>query len=204
MSIIENQRINKDSFNTPVVIVAGGASLMDEPNCDNYRDMLRELMQGFKGTIISGGTTAGIPGLVGEVKSELEKSGRLDFELIGYLPKNLPDMTIKSTAYDCFYETDSDHFSVLEVLTYWSDIVLSGIDPKEVLLIGIEGGPIAAMEYRIALSLGAKVALLANSGRAASDLLQDEAWSSHPNLVLLSEEPVSIRALIHPPAGHAQ
>lgn len=199
MSIIEDQRINKDSFKTPVVIVAGGASLMGEPNCGNYRDMLRELMHGFKGTIISGGTTAGIPGLVGEVKSELEKSGKLDFELIGYLPKNLPDVTIKSTAYNCFCETDSDHFSVLEVLSYWCDIVRSGIDPKEVLLIGIEGGPIAAMEYRIALSLGAKVALLANSGRAIADLLQDEAWKNHPNLSLLSEGHDSLQTLVNEP-----
>ncbi len=59
-------RINHDKkFKTPVVIVAGGASMMDKSKVDHYSQCLREVMNGFTGTIISGGTDAGIPGLAG-------------------------------------------------------------------------------------------------------------------------------------------
>lgn len=174
---------DKEPFKTPIVIVAGGASLMDKTKTETYRDYFREMMQGYTGTIISGGTTAGIPGIVGDVKLELEKQSVLDFSLIAYLPRELPANATKSVAYDSFYETDSDHFSVLEILCYWCDLVCCGIQPSDIVLVGIDGGDIAAMEYRIALSLGAKVTILANSGRAASELLEDKFWKTHRNLV---------------------
>jgi len=178
-------RKRKEPFKTPVVIVAGGASRMDETKTDKYLEYIRELMQGFSGTIISGGTTAGIPGLVGQVKAEMQKQTPVDFDLLAYLPEYLPKEAAKSTAYDHFYETACDHFSVIEVLSYWCDLVDNGIHPKDVILVGIEGGVIASMEYRIALSLGAKVALVANSGRAVDNLLQDETWKNHRNLMVL-------------------
>ena len=181
---LELHKIQKEPFKTPVVIVAGGASLMDKAKTETYRDYLRKMIQGFTGTIISGGTTAGIPGLVGEVKEELEKPRTLDFDLVGYLPRMLPTNAAKSKAYDIFCETDSDHFSVLEILSYWCDLVCSGIHPSDVVLVGIDGGDIAAMEYRIALSLGAKVHILANSGRAASQLVEDNFWKNHRNLTV--------------------
>jgi hypothetical protein len=179
---LELHRTQKEPFKTPVVIIAGGASLMDKTEMETYRNYFRKMMHGFTGTIISGGTTAGIPGLVGEVKEALEKQQTLDFNLVGYLPGMLPTNAAKSKAYDIFCETDSDHFSVLEILSYWCDLVCSGIHPSGVVLVGINGGKIAAMEYRIALSLGAKVKILANSGRAANELLEDKYWKTHQNL----------------------
>ena len=180
---LELRKTRKELFEAPVVIVAGGASLMDKAKTETYRGYFRKMMHGFTGTIISGGTTAGIPGLVGEVKEELEKQRTLDFDLVGYLPRMLPTNAAKSKAYDIFCETDSNHFSVQEILNYWCDLVCSGIHPSDVLLVGIDGGDIAAMEYRIALSLGAKVTIIANSGRAASELFEDKFWKSHRNLI---------------------
>ncbi len=179
---IDQYRIHKEPFKTPVLIVAGGASLMDKTKTETYRNYFREIMRGFKGTVISGGTNAGIPGLVGEVKAELEKHSKLGFTLIAYLPKELPPNAEKSIIYDSFQKTESNHFSVLEILCYWSDLIGNGINPADVILLGIEGGNIASMEYRIALSIGAKVNIVANSGRAASELLEDKFWKSHRNL----------------------
>jgi len=42
-----------------------------------------------------------------------------------------------------------------QVLRNWSDILAAGIDPRDVLLPGLGGGSLAAIEYRIALGLGA-------------------------------------------------
>lgn len=194
---IKEAHAGKEPMKIPIVILAGGASLMDEVKVDAYRQCIRELMAGFKGTIISGGTTAGIPGLVGEVKAELEKMGPVAFDLIGYLPKNIPSYEAKSKGYDKFYETDSNKFSILEAFYYWADIILSGINPSEVILFGINGGKISMLEYLIALSLGAKVCLLTNSGRSADELLQDKDWNNSPNLVKLHEDPRSFREVLN-------
>ena len=194
---LKQRRIKKEPFKTPLVIVAGGASLMDKTKITQYQDYIRELMHNFRGTIISGGTTAGIPGLVGEIKSELEKQSSLDFELIAYLPHKIPVDAIKSRAYDLFYETDSDHFSVLDILSCWCDLVGSGISPADVILIGIEGGSIASMEYQIALSLGAKVALVVNTGRASSDFILDKTSTAQSNLLQLPKDPLTVWALVN-------
>ncbi len=189
---LENHRTQKEPFKAPVFIVAGGASLMDKTQAGTFHDILRGMMSGFSGTIISGGTVAGIPGLVGEVKAEFQTKAPVAFKLIAYLPKYLPGDAKKSVAYDWFYETDSDKFSVFEILSYWCDIVSGGIQPADVILAGFEGGIISALEYRIALSLGAKVGVFAHSGRAASAILNDNFWKDHRNLLVLPNEIISL------------
>jgi len=194
---LEIFNIRKEPFKTPVVIVAGGASLMDESKANDYRDYIRELMHNFNGTLISGGTTAGIPGMVGQVKAEMQKQAPVDFELIAYLPENMPDNAVKSSAYDRFYKTDSGDFSALDILVCWADLINDGINPADVILIGIDGGEIATLEYRIALSLGAKVGLVLNSGRAVSNFLQEKTWKNHPNLLQLPKDPLTVWALVN-------
>ncbi len=190
-------RIKKESFKTPVVIVAGGASFMDISKLKEYRGYISEIMHDFKGTIISGGTTAGIPGLVGQVKAELEKIAPLNFNLEAYLPENLPHDAVRSPAYDRFHETSSNDFSALDILVCWADLIGNNILPEDVILIGIDGGKIATMEYQIALSLGAKVALVAYSGRAVSDFLLDKAWKNHRNLLQLPNDSLTVWALVN-------
>jgi hypothetical protein len=199
-NFLEDKRIRKEPYKIPVIILAGGASLMDETMKETYRECFRKFLRGFNGTIISGGTTAGVPGLAGEVKHEMQKQSSVDFDLIAYLPGKLPPHAIRSAAYDHFYETDSDDFSVLDILSYWCDLVGGGIPPAEVVLVGIDGGSIASMEYRIALSLGAKVSIVAHSGRAADDFLQDKSWNNHPNLMQITGGPITVgrlRRLFH-------
>ena len=170
---------------------------MEKEKVINYKEYMEELMTGFQGTIISGGTTAGIPGLVGDVKASMKKRMDIGFDLVAYLPENLPDDAMRSNAYDTFYETGASGFSALEILTYWADIASSGISPSEVILIGIGGGEIAMMEYRIALSLGAKVCLISHSGRAVFDFLSDKEWRGHPNLIEVPNDPKTIWALVN-------
>jgi hypothetical protein len=194
-SFMETHRIRKEPFQTPVIIVAGGASLMEEWKCEQYSEYICELELDFNGTIISGGTTAGIPGLVGKEKVKRQKY--IKFELLAYLPKKLPGDAVKSYAYDHIYETESDCFSALEILSCWNDLVISGINPSEILLIGIDGGQISYMEFQIALSLGATVGLINYSGRAVFDFLQDKRWKDHPKLMRLPKDPYTIWALVH-------
>ncbi|MFZ4455970.1 MAG: hypothetical protein ACOYOT_07090 [Bacteroidales bacterium] len=185
---LESHCIKKDGFKQPVVIIAGGSSNMEQ-SVYKYQFEMREIFPEFCGTLISGGTTAGIPGMVGELKQKFEdeqnkyKNHTQSYELIAYLPKQLPENAVKSSAYDAFYETDSDCFSALDILSYWCDLVCSGVKLSEVVVIGINGGDIASMEYRIALSLGAKVGIVVDSGRAVTDIIHDENWNIHSNLI---------------------
>jgi hypothetical protein len=53
------------------------------------------------------------------------------------------------------------------------------------------------MEYKIALSLGAKAALVAYSGRAVSEFIQDKTWKDHRNLLILPDDPLTVWALVN-------
>lgn len=197
MAHVGKFRLRKEPFKTPVVIVAGGASKMDEGKTVEYSGFIRQLMHDFKGTIISGGTTAGIPGLVGAIKTEIQESAEVGFDLLAYLPIKLPANAVKEPGYDLFYESEAQGFSALDILVCWSDLISNGTNPKDVILIGIDGGEIAGMEYRIALSLGAKVGLINYSGRAVSDFVQDKNWKNHPKLLQLPEDPLTVWALVN-------
>jgi hypothetical protein len=63
-----------------------------------------------------------------------------------------------------------------------------GISPGQVKLIGINGGKISAFEYRLALMLGARVAVIESSGREAACLFKDPFWRNAKNLQRLSDD----------------
>jgi tetratricopeptide (TPR) repeat protein len=117
----------------PVVIVAGGCDARFEQEMSKYRDLLVAAFEGFQGTIISGGTTAGISGLVGELAKVYP--GRL--RLIGYIPELRPSNVLVDTRYKHLLATKGKDFSAVEPIQNWIDLVISRIDPAEVKLLGI-------------------------------------------------------------------
>jgi ppGpp synthetase/RelA/SpoT-type nucleotidyltranferase len=177
---------------SPVRIVAGGCDPSIEPQMKAYRDLLLEAFRDFRGTVIGGGTREGISGLVGE----LGKAYRGAVRTIGYLPKLIPADATRDERYTEIRMTDGSGFSSLEPLQNWIDIVASGLDPSGVRLLGINGGPIAALEYRIALALGATVGVVAESGREGAKLARDEKWGSSKKLVILPADAKTLRAFI--------
>jgi len=192
--ILDDYRINKAKITGPVVVLAGGASQMEETKKTHYHEYVSEVMLGFRGTIISGGTTVGIPGLAGEIKQQMAEKD--SFALIAYLPDDLPDDAVVSPGYDILCRTNESHFSAHEIFSYWTDLITGGITPGDVTLIGIDGGNIASLEYRIALSLGAKTVLVGNSGRAASALFADKHWKNHGKLISLPDDPLTAWAIV--------
>jgi hypothetical protein len=176
----------------PVRIVAGGCDPSIEQQMKAYRDLLLEAFRDFRGTVIGGGTREGISGLVGEVGNAYRGAIRT----IGYLPKLIPADATVDQRYSEIRKTEGSGFSSLEPLQNWIDIVASGLDPSGVRLLGINGGPIAALEYRIALALGATVGVVAESGREGAKLPRDEKWGSSKKLVLLPADGKTLRAFI--------
>jgi hypothetical protein len=179
----------------PVVIVAGGCDKSVEQQMQDYRQLLIEAFKDFTGTVSSGGTVQGISGLVGDIRRH--HGNRL--HTVGYIPQNVPaDATVDrdTERYDEIRRTNGSGFSPLEPLQNWIDLVAAGIAPSEVKLLGINGGTIAAAEYRIAAALGARVALLEKSGREAAKLFADPDWEGSPNFVAMAADAMTIRAFV--------
>src|SRR4029077_13398549 len=99
-------------------------------------------------TVISGGTTAGISGLMGRVAAGL--SGHRTYRLIGYRTAEMPGHVQPDDRYDEQRKTPgATDFTVREPFAYWRDILNAGINPVDVILVGINGGRISSFEYRL-------------------------------------------------------
>ena len=172
-------------FAGPVVVVAG--SCAEEDGMGQWADLLSRALEGFTGEVVSGGTTSGVSGVVGEL------AGRgHEFTALGYLPGLLPVDVIADDRYHHHLTTKGEDFSPLEPMQMWVDLVVSGIEPKDVKVIGIGGGPIAAVEYRTALALGAEVAVIEGSGREVGKLLEDKSWLTKGNPLALPPDPMTL------------
>jgi len=173
----------------PVTVLVGGCDAGTEQLMRSYRRRLLSAFKDCSGAVFSAGTTAGIGGLVGEIQQHHPQ-----IRSVGYLPRRMPGWAVRDARYrEIRLTSDGDDFSALEPLQNWADIIASGIRPEEVRLLGINGGRIAAFEYRMALAFDAWVAVLEESGREAAKLLPDEAWSKAEHLMVLPPEPDIIR-----------
>jgi hypothetical protein len=181
-------------FAAPAVILAGGASPSAEAVVDVFRDSLLRAFEGFGGTVISGGTRCGIAGLAGELSRVAPDAG-----IVGYIPRSLPAGDPLDGRYSEHIATDGDTYGAREPLQYWTDLLLAGVAPGDVCLIAIGGGPIAAFEYRLALALGAKVAILQPANNAAAALQEDPEWRELRSLLPSPNDAMTIRALADPP-----
>jgi ppGpp synthetase/RelA/SpoT-type nucleotidyltranferase len=189
----------------PVVIVVGFCNPLEQKSLPEARAILRTALDGFRGTIISGGTQQGVAGLVGELGAASGGAIRT----IGYLPKIMPadNTATRDNRYDELrLSRDSDGFSPLEPLQSWADLLTSGIVPANVTVLGIGGGQIAACEYRLALALGARVGIILDSGRQADVLADDPEWAGNPRLQRFRRELLdkgTFFAFAHPPSNSA-
>ena len=145
----------------PVTIVAGSTADTIEADVSSCRELLSETFENKSATIISGGTKSGVCMLIGDVQ-EANPSLRT----IGYLPDSLPTGIEPDKRYSEFVLTKGDSFSPGQPIQYWIDLIALGIDPSSVRVLGVGGGSISAIEYRIAIALGAKVAFLECPGVA--------------------------------------
>jgi hypothetical protein len=91
-----------------------------------------------------------------------------------------------------------EDFSPEQILGSWSDLLDTGVHPEDVILIGFGGGPVSAIEYRLALAVGATGAVVIGTGGAADALLEDPLWSRLPNLLPVPWDAASLRAVVTP------
>lgn len=184
-----------------VLIIAGGAASMDADTLDRVRPCLEKALEHFCGRVICGGTTVGIPGCVGELAAKLKQAGKKQFELVGYIPRQLPVGTHEDSRYDCFVVVSEDSdFSPGQILRTWEDLQKAGTTPDHVTLLGIGGGLVSSTEYHIALALGAKVGVVAGSGGGADAIIADPVWNGVTTLLAVPLDQASVQAFVTAPA----
>lgn len=185
-------------FDGPILILAGGTDPRLEPEMKAYRDLLLDALGSFGGTLLSGGTTEGIAGIAGDAAER--SGGRV--RAVGYLPALIPGDATPDRDTGRYAElrgTDGHGFTPLEPLQNWIDLVASGVPADSVRVLGVNGGTIAAAEYRIALALGACVGLVQGSGREAGRIFTDAHWAGNRRLVRLPRDPDVVRAFLPAP-----
>lgn len=180
----------------PVVIVAGGCDQNVDERIKTYRQTIQGAFANFTGTIICGGTTAGISGLIGEVA---KKRGS-DVAAIGYLP-SVANMLAGDVRDDVNYRVAEvaggiPGYSAIGPIQTWADLLLAGVEPATVRLLGINGGVLSGVEFRLAMALGATVGLIEDSGRAVSTLLTDPDWRRLGRLAALLNEAATIAPFV--------
>ena len=186
------------------LIIVGGAGSLSAEEIAEFQPIIEWALKYADDLVGSGGTKVGIPGIVGETAKLLAAKGSKGFTLLGYVPKRLPvEAPPDRQNYDILITTTGDDFGVLEPIQGWLDILGLGLKPQQVRVLGMGGGRVAAVEYRLALALGAKVAVIPDSGREADALLRDPDWAANPNLLKLDNSVVdeaTVRAFVRPAA----
>ena len=109
-------------FSPPVLILLGGAASMPPGLLEKIRPLLKAACRSFYGTIISGGTTSGVPGCIGDLAGELMGEGGKQFRLIAYRPARLPDGVSAHPHYDDAIAIGAD-FLPEQILRNWSDLL---------------------------------------------------------------------------------
>jgi ppGpp synthetase/RelA/SpoT-type nucleotidyltranferase len=185
--------VNSITLQKPVLILGGGARSLSPERKGDVSKFLTDACTDFAGTIFSGGTTAGVPGCIGDLARELKAARR--FRLLGFLPSRIPHNEQVHDAYDETFPFGDD-FLPEQILHNWSWLLDAGVKPADVLVLGFGGGPLSAVEYAIALGLGAQVGLVADTGGAADRMLAEPLWSRLPNLYRLPFDNATVRAFV--------
>ncbi len=178
---LQAQALADVSERTAVVMIAGGTEDTTEEWLREHQDAVVDAFDGFSGLLVSGGTDRGVAGLVGAVRERLGPGIRA----LGYLPSARGDGARPDPRYDELRRGSEPGFSIGQPLQAWRDLLASGVNAGAVRVLAINGGEIAAAEFRIALALGSRVGVMAGSGRAADELLADRDWVTAPGLIRL-------------------
>lgn len=172
-------------FAGPILIVAG-ACRPDAFPTDRKQEMSAMLSQ-WRGTIISGGTRAGVAEVVGEA-SAAEQS----LTSIGYTPLRMPAGIELDNRYAYHRRTEGDGFSPLEPLAYWADLVSAGVHPGDVTCLCLGGGELSATECLLAALLGARVGAVPQGAKPILDLREVGLWTTSERVGLLDATPEEI------------
>lgn len=177
------------TFVPPVLWVSGVARADLVPA---LRETLLAALAEFRGTIVCGGTLAGVVGFVGELQELFPDTLRT----IGYLPQSAVERGLLDGRYQTHRVTPGTTFSSLEPLTAWTELQAAGVPLDQVRMLCVGGGRLSLLECQLAIALGVPVGLLSWTGQETATLLDDPQWAASPVLRELPAEPDAIAAFV--------
>ncbi|MGE3181967.1 MAG: NUDIX domain-containing protein, partial [Phycisphaerae bacterium] len=180
------------SFPGNTLIVAGGCEVYSRQAAHDYETLLKRALTGFQGTVVGGGTSAGISGLA----ARAAKGAAPAATLVGYVPAKRPPADKLEPLYKPNIKVKDDGYTPLGPLQLWADLLSRGVDRSRVRLLGINGGRLSRFEYELALTCGATVVIIAHSLRAADEFLEDPFWRKQPGLVPAPNDPAVVQAAL--------
>ncbi len=171
-----------------VTIIAGGAESMKPTTGPSLAALLRVALYRYEGMVLSGGSSAGVPAIVGDVCGEL---GLRD-HLVGYTPPGQGD----PGRYPVLRETEGAvEFSVDEPLAMWADILGSGVAVENARVLVFPGGRIVTEEILLARALKARVAFI-DPGKDLPASLDDLLPLGSKGVLEVPADPMSARAFV--------
>lgn len=194
LQILQLSRKNPQEIKNEVLIIAG-EGVLNQNMMNLYRPFLVESLRDFKGTVISGGTNTGIPGLVGNCTNHYSISRNKEFDLLGYCPEELSGDIGFDNNYDMLVKSENKEFSFYDVIMYWLDVLFSNVKTDQILVLGFGGGAISLLEYKMGLAMDVPVALLKDSGRATTAIQNENYWMKKSNILITPDDPFTFWAL---------
>lgn len=162
----------------PVLVVIGGAGLMDDTNAERlqqlFQKVLAPMIEGLGGYALDGGISAGVTRLMGTAREEIGAN----FPLIGVCPLELARWPERSNSHPeaADLEPHHSHF-ILVPGGSWGD---ESPVPAEVsrrlrgknasVAVLINGGSIALQDARENLRVGNPLIAIAGTGRLADEI----------------------------------
>lgn len=178
-----------------IVIQSGGCAPEVDAYMPPFMNAMCEATTGLSFTVVSGGTRMGISGVAAEVARR--SKGRI--RAVGYLPRPMLKMLHQighTQGFDKLFPSEGSDFTPLDPLQAWIDLVVAGVDPGKVKLIGYAGGLIAKAECALALALGARVGVVENQALPKERQFTDPAWTSHRNFLPLPLDAMTLHVFL--------
>lgn len=163
----------------PVLIVAGSTGAIEPARLSRYGAHLRAMSKGGAFQILTGGTLAGVCGLVAELATEAEADDAIMLErVLGYIPEAQPlGVQLAGAPVELVQTLGNSDFSIREPLQMWTDILSAKVTPENVFLLCLGGGEISSAELALAWALGANAAVIDDGSHAANQFKELLDWA---------------------------
>jgi len=182
-----------------ILIIADATGEIEIEQLAKYESLLRTALDECHVRILSGGTTAGICGVVAQIARERMTEAPEDSSFFGYVPENAPTgAEYADESLELVRTPGADRFSLHEPLQMWTDLLASGVDPHRVMLLCLGGGDISSSELALAWAFGARVAVVDDGSVASRRFanLLDWAGEDRGAGMLVPDDPATFSALL--------
>ncbi len=160
-------KLEQPILNNTIVILAGGIKNFDKTQLNEYFKIFRQAFKDHKGELISGCYADEINELIlnfytmpSKYNAYIYTPNRINFsQIAGKIVYKLPKID---------FDLNLDI-----IFQYWFDILNSYSNPNGIKMIGINGGEIAALEYRMTIAFGVPLGIMENVQGAVLDLIND-------------------------------